>query len=210
MAKFYLTEADKKAVAEAVRRSLAIPYATPIRTVSNGPLSRTPELFVAKVPTGGIPAMVGLTLGMAACDLYQLQATSSVGDEFELSALLSGSDQGALNVHNPYLRPWFGFSNYIIIHKSKDGVWLCEAPPARYEAALNADLDQGGTSTARVFYYSSGWVDSGEDVDVYEFTLNTDEKFLQYQKGEVKWNEGGVWVFDSPACAVADDTGLFP
>lgn len=170
------------------------------------------DVHIAKLPTGTgivLAALAGSAPGTADCIVYKLDQAAGT-----ISAIVNpDTTEYEVPVYNFYPIPWVGGDRYVEVKREKGGAWITPKPPTKYRAILNDDLDQGGTSTARIFYRNSAntaWVDSIEDFDVVEFVLNTDEKFVQYQKGEATWDEGGVWVFDSTACAVADDTGLFP
>ena len=214
MAQFYLSDRDRVKIAEAIRRAATQPLPVPMRhTVPPDPVgARPPELYIAKLPTSGIAKRTGLTAGHATCDIYALLGQDFTTLEFDLEQqIVTGTDGLQVEVYNFYLRPWFGFSKYMVVYRDKFGRWLCSPPPTNYRAVLNADLLQGGTSTARLYYRNSAntaWINSSENADVVEFTLNTDEMFVLNQKGWVEWDEGGVWVFDSTACAVPDNTGL--
>lgn len=217
MGQFYLSDRDRAKIAESVKRTTTQPLPVPMRhTVPPDPVgARPPELYIAKLPDSGIAKRIDDTAGHGTCDIYSLLCLGAFDTlEFDLNQALVGESDGLqVEVYNFYLRPWFGFSKYIVVYRDKFGRWLCSPPPTEYQATLDANLVQGSTATASIFYRDTDldqWVDSGQDLTAHEFVLNTDEMFVQYQKGTVTWDEGGVWVYSSPVCPVADDTGLVP
>lgn len=213
---YALTEQDKNIIAQMVEQKM--------KSRTNNPRDAAiftdgaPELFIAMLPDGeGIPAFdpdTNVPGVNETCRIFKLKEQTAGDEDYEIEEVfdVDGTSSLAQAVYNIYPRPWYSFSaRYLIVQRDKSGSWLCEAPPTRYQAALNGNLVQGATATASIFYRgASAWEDSGEDETVYEFVLNIDEMFVQYQKGSISWDEGGVWVFESPVCPVADDTGLIP
>lgn len=172
------------------------------------------DVYIAKLPDGPGVVLAGMNMttlvpGTADCKIYKLDQ-----DDDEISAITNpDASNFEVKVYNFFSNPFFHFSKYIRIMREKGGAWVCDKPPTHYRATLDGNLVQGGSATASIFYRNStntAWVDSDSNVTAREFSLNLDEMYVQYQKGWVEWDEGGVWVFDSTACPVADDTGLVP
>lgn len=168
------------------------------------------DVYIAKLPTGPGIVLAGmnqttLVPGEAICAVYLLNQATEIVE----AVVNPDATPFNLTVYNPHSNPYFGFTKYIRITREKGGAWICDKPPTHYRAKLISNLLQGATSTVKVYYRgSTAWVDSGEVETVREFSLNLDEMYVANQKGWIEWDEGGVWVFDSTACPVADNTGL--
>ncbi len=93
------------------------------------PIGRRWEIFappgggmhIARVPTGGIPARVGLTPGVVTVDVFKLDAAGDIED-----ALF---DQEINNIY-PLSVAYNSAAPYFQIHKNPDGKWFNEAPQA--------------------------------------------------------------------------------
>lgn len=213
MAVHFLSDADVATLKKMKRRMAG--ELPPISRLEEEFFDNTPEFYVVKLPEEGIPAATqngSIVPGHAECELYYLGPESEGGDYHLLAATDDPDTPAIADVYNFHRRPWFAFSKYITVARDNFGVWHCAPPPTNYRAILLAQLVQGGSSSVAVFYRLNGVWEAAPDTitDVVEFTLNLSEYWPQYQKGWVQWDEGDVWVFDSTACPVADDTGLLP
>lgn len=78
------------------------------------------QVYVAKVPAGGIPAMVDDVLGEAECELFKLQIS---GTDRILAPLLYPNGAPSTNkVYNPF--DFIIPSGYHIIARSSSGPWI--------------------------------------------------------------------------------------
>jgi len=108
----------------AVRRVEGMP--TDPQTTERDREQYPPETLFVLVPTGGIPASSGTTLGSATCDLYR-DAPASFGSSARvLQAVTLGGTQQTRVVHNPHASAidGSGGDRYIPITRSKHGAWV--------------------------------------------------------------------------------------
>lgn len=87
------------------------------KLVPDFPLT-TSEVYVAKTPGGGVPALTGATPGTAACEVYELRMVSGSVTLISLSPLV----QDVYNV-SPIVLP---AGEYVVIRREKFGFWVID------------------------------------------------------------------------------------
>jgi hypothetical protein len=80
-----LTNADIATLDEVVREHHRRRQNSQIRSEQDKPILSSPEVYIAKLPTAGIPARTGTTLGKAVCDIYRTEFGSVT---YELAEVL--------------------------------------------------------------------------------------------------------------------------
>jgi hypothetical protein len=89
----------------------------------------SPECFFAKIPSGGIPARSGTTLGKAECEIYTAEPDALHSDTRELTAVLDhAGDPRKEYVCNSSTTaidgPEAGGEEYLPIWRTKTGAWF--------------------------------------------------------------------------------------
>lgn len=114
---FFITEADHSLIQGVIRAVRSRRLNTPQHS-AQVPVSQSPELYVAKVPNGGIPARVGTRPGRATCEVYRLSEASDPLDLFLEDA------QFTLTVYN-ITSCVATKDDYLPIWRDKFGKWIC-------------------------------------------------------------------------------------
>jgi len=135
--------------------------------------AESPEVYVARLPTNGIPARSGNTPGRRLCDI--LKCTFS--DETDpnnaptygfTNVTYPDATKVQQYVYNIYPVKWYGFTFvaqecYVAIHREKFGLWLCEKPKYRLKVKPVATILAGNAGNCRVWIKGA---DTTEEVSV--------------------------------------------
>jgi len=124
MAITWTVEAAKR-IRDAVRRVEGTPTGTPNPDPAANQLP--PETLFALVPSGGIPARSGTTLGSAECDVYRDAPQAWGSDTRVLEQVVDGTGNAVKKfVYNttPSDIDGSGGDRYIPITRTKHGAWI--------------------------------------------------------------------------------------
>lgn len=177
MARF-ITEEDHAVIAEVVRRVMHDEFGTWRQDDDRGP-TKAPDIYVAKVPDGGIPALdseaVPPTPGSATCDLYRIIEVSAGAGTYELEEM-TGQDKLVFNMATSAVDE--ADTPYVVIAKAKNGRWLVAAGLAGAGGGGDADCP----------------CNQGYDDDTVETPWGTMSRVFNFNGVELVWNEtDSVW-----------------
>lgn len=110
---FVINERDRKLIQEVIDRVQKDSLSTENRPRVDDVPEMSPEVYVALVPSGGIGAMSGLTMGTALCTVYQTLNDGVVEPAGGLQ----------FDVYNPFPSAVLG-GQYVAIMREKFGKWL--------------------------------------------------------------------------------------
>lgn len=127
---FFLTDSDRRALQTLIDRERRGIRNTTGRANDGGGIEdqeqQGPEVYVALVPAGGIPARVGIVPGSAVCTIYQIhEEVVGTGIEAELTPITGTTRK----VWNLSLSAIDG-GEYVPVHRDKFGSWLASASTA--------------------------------------------------------------------------------
>lgn len=162
MAFYLLSEADRAAIARMLEQG-------GIKVLRNPPApdeplgqSNSPEIYVAKLPAGGIPGRSGTAPGHAVCELYLIEVTNPLtSDDATLEAVLNPDSTPVTKVvYN------FGTSaisgDYVLLKRTKQGQWTADSVTVQgpFTATLQGTLSYGSYQTAQINApYDPSWDD---------------------------------------------------
>jgi hypothetical protein len=187
----FLTEDDRDILAEVIADFRTRPRNTrnPGQQVT---VSGAPGVYIAKLPSGGIPARVNTLVGNAVCEIYSTDITTPSTPSL---VAISGY---TLTVHNTYPVAHYGTgSPYVRVWRSKAGAWVAEKPPYSYKCTLATTCSLNSTCTVNI--YLNGASTSNTLTAWLNWMANTlvasgKEALVQYFEDE------GKWVFTNVKC----------
>lgn len=132
MANYFLTEDDKSILQEIIREKR-------IRRLNSGAGHGThaefnvmaPEVYVVKIPEGGIPPRVGVEPGSAICDIYAVVQTGTL--DFELT--IAG---GSTKVYNLSGVAILESAAYVKATRDKFGSWIVDTDTGSFVGIIQA------------------------------------------------------------------------
>lgn len=96
------------------------------------PVTLAPDLYLAKTPSGGIPAMVGSVAGSAMCEICRLDPETGVA-----SAILTAGAPWEKKVFN--LSDSCIYGSYVRVQRMKSGAWVVENDQYLVEGYLTTE-----------------------------------------------------------------------
>jgi len=123
-----------------------------------------PEVYVAKTPSGGIPALSGSITGSAVCTIYKMDPYTGTGTgsgEDVLELVQAGFDETVHNVSDIAIPG----ESYKIVWRDKFGDWVTETPdcPCTICEIYSTDF----TSDPLSDFTSTGWTYDGSNLYAY-------------------------------------------
>jgi hypothetical protein len=132
--------------------------------------NQSPEVYVAKIPTGGIPARTGTTPGQADCEIFKIDTT---GTPTLTAVELPSTDPFERSVYNVYDAEIPASQGYALINRDKYGKWVASRVGGAADTVkrfkLTANLSTGGGPVAAVIREFNGttYVD-GSAIRIYD------------------------------------------
>lgn len=180
-----------------------------IRRLQNGrwedttPAWASPSVYIAKLPTGGIPARSGTTPGKASCEVQKITLSA------ELTPSSGGTLSGFANpdaskisqlVWNIYPVKWYYSAAediYIQVTQNQSGLWLCEKPEYTYKAKAKADITAGNHASTGLYINGA----EVEAVEGYNDWMNGGIKISSGKEGMIRYFEDqGHWSWVEAEC----------
>lgn len=150
-------------------------------------VSGSPEVYVAKLPSSGIPERSGTVPGHATCDIYKIDVTTPS------TPTMTAATSVTRDVYNTYPVKTYcgsGVATYVQIQRDKFGRWLCEKPPYRYKAKPTANIGVGSSGPTNLYIAGSvagsvtaylNWMAGGDQIS------SGKEAIVEYFEDEQHW-----------------------
>lgn len=183
MPSYVLSETDRAALAEMLgwwRNQSVNATGRPGDTLDREEMSAA-EVYVAKVPTGGIPAMASSVPGAAKCNIYRKMSSG------ELRPI-----DKAILVHN-LTASEVPEDSWAMVKRDKWGTWFVEYSSSAGVAADAAYTIGQDTLPAYTITADNVWQDTGHTITIPE----TGKYLLRYEslfRLKVTGGTGGSWV----------------
>lgn len=186
-------------------------------------IDKSPDVYVAKTPSGGIPAMIGLEPGYAECEIYKQLPVSFGSDQTKIEALLnpdnSSYTQLVRNVSSSSIT-----NEYVVIKRDKFGFWMVDVGGGGGHAVIRFRVNSLAPYTdevsspceavlAEVLSVScqSSSVSVGDEVTIYDPSgcwFNVPIEVLEGASGQAVLMEAGVYE-QVPDCVEASEEGCW-
>lgn len=156
------------------------------------PFLDSPDVYMVKVPSGGIPARSGTTMGRAECEIFKIVPADELDPHGSTPTLtaVTNPDASAVKVfvYNLYPVKWYApETTYIRASRDKFGFWLCEKPPYRHKVTPDNDIDPDDSGVCTMFLVGGtitvhlNWMHGGEKISAGK------EAIAEYREDEQKW-----------------------
>lgn len=139
---FVLSAADRAALIAALRRSRAEPLNPRGREVPPRRLGTTPEVYVARAPSGGIQSRIFNLPGHAECDIYRLVPSTP-----RPALRAAGFTRIVYNLTGVILQGPGGLRPYFLTHRDKFGDWYVKCATCIVSPPGTATSSGTGTGT---------------------------------------------------------------
>jgi hypothetical protein len=180
---YLLSESDLEILNEVIRDHKTRPRNS--RAMSQQVnVSGSPDVYIAKLPTAGIPARSGNIPGQATCEIFYTDITTP--------STPSLTQVSTLTVYNFYPVAHYGTGQpYIRVQREKFGPWIAERPLYTRKCTLATTCTVGSTCTVNVWLGGGStsntltawlnWADGGEAIN------SGTETVIQFFEDEEKW-----------------------
>jgi hypothetical protein len=179
----YLTDEDIRIVKEFINEARNTPKNSRV-FLDDPPPPQAPEVYIAKLPTGGINARSvsgsDITIHGEDCDIYKVNLADSK---------LIAATGIKRKVWNPYPVAWYGNSEHSIflrVERDKFGNWLTERPQYRFRAVANEDIEADDSGDT-VIHIASGVAAAG--VTAFNDWMNNGVKISSGKQGIIEFFE---------------------
>ncbi len=189
---FFLSENDHKLVQELLSayHSGDISFRSPKARRREYDYTSSPDVYIAKPPEGGIPALVSGTpdvAGKAECDIYQ------INDNDELVQAPSSFSREVYN-----LSPNIIETDWIIVRRDKYGRWIVANRGDILFGKLDGDLNEGSSAVMSI-WDDDPLADTGKNITVHDWFLQSGETLDSGKKVKAELY-GGKWYATAGEC----------